>query len=186
MLISAWLTAVRNRLQGPIVSKRRVSQKRASESPESLEIRSLLTAPTLVSMCANVSDILFEGETRSVAPRELLLQFNPGQIISSATLATGISVQRAGHDGLFNGIGDVAVTIGYVGIGDYPEEVIVRFAENLPDDFYRVTIKGVGAGALKNTANEAFNGGVDLNRTFTLALGAVVEGSIRSRCCEIK
>ena len=80
MLISTWLTAVRNRLQAPRVVKRRQNQKQASQASENLETRSLLTAPTLVAIRPNVGDILIEGETRNVAPRELTLQFNPGLV----------------------------------------------------------------------------------------------------------
>ena len=187
MLISAWLTAVRSRLQTPQVVKRRQQQKKAASSPESLEIRSLLTAPTLVAVRPNVGDILLEGDTRHVAPRELTLQFNPGQVIDATTLATGIEIWRGGPDKIINnvnGVGDdVAVTNAgianyYVGIGDLPEEVVIRFAENLPDDVYRITIKGAGADALKNVAGDSFNDGEDDHRNFTLDLGAVVEGVV--------
>lgn len=179
MLISAWLTAVRNRFQSTQVSKRRANRtNKVAESLDKLETRALLTAPTLVAVRPNVGDILLPNETRTIAPRQLTLQFNPGQVIDATTLSTGITVERGGLDKLVNGIGDVPVTIGYVGIGDHPEEVIVRFAENLPDDTYRITIKGAGAGALKNTSNEAFNNGADLTRTFRLDLGAVVEGVV--------
>ncbi len=179
MLISAWLTSVRNRFQSSQVPKRRTGRSKiAAESLENLEIRALLTAPTLVAIRPNIGNILQEAEIRHVAPREVTLQFNPGQTIDAATLATGIVVDRGGNDKLINGVGDVPVTIGFVGIGDLPNEVVVRFAENLPDDVYRITIKGAGAGALKNTANEAFNSGVNLARTFTLDLGTVVEGVV--------
>ena len=182
MLISAWLTAVRSRLQAPQVVKRRQQQKKAASSPESLEIRSLLTAPTLVAVRPNVGDILLEGDTRHVAPRELTLQFNPGQVIDATTLATGIEIWRGGSDKIINnvsGVGnDVPVTIGYVGIGDHLEEVVVRFAENLPDDVYRITIKGAGTDPLQNIGGEAFNNGADLHRNFTLDLGAVVAGVV--------
>ena len=179
MMISAWLTAVRNRFQSTQIPKRRAGRsKNVSESSDTLETRSLLTAPTLVAIRPNVGDILQEAEIRHVAPRELTLQFNPGQVIDATTLATGIVVQRGGNDKLINGVGDVPVTIGYVGIGDHPEEVVVRFAENLPDDVYRITIKGTGTGPLKNAGGEIFANGTDLNRTFTLDLGAVVEGVV--------
>ncbi|HQZ64975.1 MAG TPA: PPC domain-containing protein, partial [Planctomycetaceae bacterium] len=179
MLISAWLTAVRDRFQSTQVSKRRTGRtKKVSETSDILETRSLLTAPTLVAIRPNVGDILQEGEIRHVAPRELTLQFNPGQVIDATTLTTGIVVERGGNDKLINGVGDIPVTIGYVGIGDHPEEVVVRFAENLPDDVYRITIKGTGAEPLKNNSGDVFNNGVDVNRNFTLDLGAVVEGVV--------
>ncbi|MFO0999999.1 MAG: pre-peptidase C-terminal domain-containing protein [Planctomycetaceae bacterium] len=186
MLISTWLTAVRNRLQAPRVVKRRLNQKQASQASENLETRSLLTAPTLVAIRPNVGDILVEGETRNVAPRELTLQFNPGQLISTTNLSSAIQVTRGGVDRTLNGVGDVPVTIGFVGIGDHPEEVVVRFAETLPDDVYRITIKGTGGTPLKNQGNEIFNGGVDLNRNFRLDLGAVVEGVVPQPVIRVK
>jgi len=186
MLISTWLTAVRNRLQAPRVVKRRQNQKQASQASENLETRSLLTAPTLVAIRPNVGDILIEGETRNVAPRELTLQFNPGQLISSTNLGSAIQVTRGGADRILNGVGDVPVTIGFVGIGDHPEEVVVRFAENLPDDVYRITLKGTGPTPLRNQGNEIFNGGVDLDRTFRLDLGAVVEGVVPQPVLRVK
>ena len=186
MLISTWLTAVRNRLQAPRVVKRRQNQKQASQASENLETRSLLTAPTLVAIRPNVGDILIEGETRNVAPRELTLQFNPGQLISSTNLGSAIQVTRGGTDRILNGVGDVPVTIGFVGIGDHPEEVVVRFAENLPDDVYRITLKGTGPTPLRNQGNEIFNGGVDLDRTFRLDLGAVVEGVVPQPVLRVK
>lgn len=186
MLISTWLTAVRNRLQAPRVVKRRQNQKQASQASENLETRSLLTAPTLVAIRPNVGDILIEGETRNVAPRELTLQFNPGQLISTANLSSAIQVTRGGVDRTLNGIGDVPITVGFVGIGDQPEEVVVRFAEDLPDDVYRITIKGTGATPLKNQANEIFNNGVDLNRNFRLDLGALVEGVVPQPVLRVK
>jgi len=178
MLISSWLKSFQKNLQTRPRRIARRSKDNASRQAEHLETRSLLTTPTLVAIRPNVGDILQEAEVRQVSPRELTLQFNPGQVIDVTTLASGIIVERGGNDKLINGLGDVPVTIGYVGIGDHPEEVVVRFAENLPDDVYRITIKGTGVGALKNIGNEVFNGGVDLERNFTLDLGAVVEGVI--------
>jgi parallel beta-helix repeat protein len=186
MLISTWLTAVRNRLQAPRVVKRRQNQKQASQASENLETRSLLTAPTLVAIRPNVGDILLENEIRNVAPRELTLQFNPGQVIDTVGLSTAIQVTRGGADRALNGIGDVPVTIGFVGIGDHPEEVVVRFAEDLPDDVYRVRIKGTGATPLKNDADEIFNNGVDLDRNFRLDLGALVEGVVPQPVLRVK
>jgi parallel beta-helix repeat protein len=186
MLISTWLTAVRNRLQAPRVVKRRQNQKQASQASENLETRALLTAPTLVAIRPNVGDILVEGETRNVAPRELTLQFNPGQLISTTNLNSAIQITRGGADRILGNANDVPVTIGFVGIGDHPEEVVVRFAQDLPDDVYRITLKGTGPTPLRNQANEVFNNGVDLNRTFRLDLGALVEGVVPQPVLRVK
>ena len=116
-------------------------------------------APKLVSVIPNAGAILEEGGVLQIAPRELLLRFNEGQSIDPATLA-GIRFLRTGGDAQFeqdlvvdpngirwvpnpaNTVRDVVVPIGYIGIGDRPNEVIVRFAENLPDDTYRLVIVG--------------------------------------------
>lgn len=116
-------------------------------------------APQLVSVIPNAGAILEEDGVLQIAPRELLLRFNEGQNIDPATLA-GIRFLRSGGDRQFeqnlvvdtsgvrwvvnqaNTVRDVVVPIGYIGIGDRPNEVIVRFAENLPDDAYRLVIVG--------------------------------------------
>ncbi|MGA2033362.1 MAG: hypothetical protein ABSG68_13980, partial [Thermoguttaceae bacterium] len=128
-----------------------------------------------------------------VSPQELLLRFNPNQIIDPTTLS-GIEITRAGADGtFFNDPGvsgdkdDVVITPGYIGIGDHPNEVIVRFAQDLPDDLYRVTVVGQGdnndpyygpdgklVAPLRNTAGIAVNGGVNQTWDFTLNLAPQV------------
>src|SRR5262249_38688679 len=48
---------------------------------------------------------------------------------------------------------------GYVGVGDDPREVIMRFASTLPDNTYSVTLVGSGATPLKDTSGNIFNSG---------------------------
>ncbi len=164
MLMSAWLTAVRNRMS----SNRAPSRRRGSVRPttgleDSLETRALLAAPSLVAVRPNVGDFLDYGEVRNIAPRELTLQFNPGQQIDGSNdrlmIDSPIVVERSNRDGVFDDGDNVPVTLGYVGLGANPEEVVVRFAQNLPDDYYRITIRGGGANPLQNTAGEAFDSG---------------------------
>lgn len=164
MLMSAWLTAVRNRLNGNrIPSRRRGTLRPQNGLEDSLETRALLAAPTLVAVRPNVGDFLDPGEVRNVAPRELTLQFNPGQQIDDSNdrllVDSPISVTRSGRDGVFGDGNDIPVTLGYVGLGANAEEVVVRFAENLPDDYYRITIRGGGTNPLQNTAGEVFESG---------------------------
>ena len=92
-----------------------------------------------------------DSPTLTVAPTQLTLNFNTNQIIDATTLA-GIEITAAGPDGKFYDpvtnpydTDNVVVTPGYVGIGDQPNEVIVRFAQTLPNDSYRVTIVGQGS-----------------------------------------
>ena len=51
---------------------------------------------------------------------------------------------------ILGGANDVVVEPGYVGIGDSLREVIFRFADSLPDDFYRVDISGTGTAPLRS------------------------------------
>ncbi|MCR9199839.1 MAG: hypothetical protein NXI04_14485 [Planctomycetaceae bacterium] len=169
MLISSWLKSFRNHLQSrPRRIVRRKTTKPAPRQVEDLEVRSLLAAPTLVAVRPNVGEFLVENEVRETAPNELTLQFNPGQIIDDATVNGNVTVTRAGHDGTFGDGNEVPVTIGFVGVGDQPEEVVVRFAENLPDDHYRITITP----GLQNVGGEAFNNGNPDSFDFSLDLGA--------------
>ena len=79
-----------------------------------------------------------------------------------------------------SGANDVVVDPGFIGLGDSPNEILVRFAETLPDDLYQIDIYGEGQLALRNDANVAFqdltDDGVDDGSTrslqFDLDLGA--------------
>ena len=153
MLISTWLTAVRNRLQAPRVVKRRQNQKQASQASENLETRALLTT-TLQAVRPNVGEFLTPGEIRTVAPQELTLQFSLGSTITPSTISNqSIRVFRAGADGGFGvaNVNDVPITVGYVGVGSVPNEVVLRFGETLVDDKYRIVVNGTGANALSAT-----------------------------------
>jgi len=182
MLISAWLTAVRNRLsQTRTPLKRRNHVRKQVKLEESLETRALLAAPTLVAVRPNIGAFLEDGETRNVAPKELTLQFNPGQQIDASNNRlfnnSPIVVTRSGRDGSFTDGNEVPVTLGYVGLGATSEDVVLRFAENLPDDYYRITIKGSGSNPLQNTARETYSSGTsdpDGYFYFRLNLGAQV------------
>jgi hypothetical protein len=186
MLISAWLTAVRNRLsqtRSPL--KRRSVVRTEARLEETLETRALLAGPSLVAVRPNIGAFLSPGETRNIAPRELTLQFNPGQQIDASNdrLFTNspIQVTRSGRDGTFGDGNEVAVTLGYVGLGATAEDVVIRFAENLPDDYYRITIKGSGTNPLQNTNRETFVSGTsnpDGTFDFRLNLAAQVRAVV--------
>jgi len=80
------------------------------------------------------------------------------------------------------GANDTVIRPGFVGQGDTPNELVVRFAENLPDDIYQVDIFGEGNLALRNATGEAFNDinddsvddGSNAQMGFELDLGARV------------
>ncbi|MCA9060834.1 MAG: DVUA0089 family protein, partial [Planctomycetaceae bacterium] len=182
MLISAWLKTLRRNLRPAssvsTPSRRRNSGRKAARVTEDLEVRSLLT--TLAAVRPNVGDFLLDGDTRNIAPQELTLQFALSHDVDVASISNqSITVERAGHDGTFGDGNEVPITIGYVGIGSEPNEVVLRFAENLPDDHYRITIHGTGSDVLTFTprgggASVPFNGGADDTFNFNLELGAQI------------
>lgn len=93
---------------------------------------------------------------------------NIGQGDANVTLAAQPTV-------VLGGANDVPVTPGYIGIGDLPSEVIVRFADTLPDDTYRIDVFGGDSPvktALRNTSGSPYNEGDDTQFTFELDLGA--------------
>jgi len=172
--------------------KRRAKQERKSQRQlllEKLEDRRLLAAgPRLAGIQPNNS-VLFSFEdpsanVRSVAPRELNIRFDEDQRIDSATL-NAIRITRPGLDGMFGTTDDLVIKPGFIGVTAAPNEneVVVRFAETLPDDLYRVEIFGAGSPTpLKNLRNESYvptltdNDGSSTKDTidFTLDLGPQV------------
>jgi hypothetical protein len=91
-----------------------------------------------------------ESPTISVAPTEMILRFNDTTI--SADTLSGILITRAGANGTFYDpvsnpydTDDVVVYPGLITIGTNANEVLIRFAESLPDDYYRITIVGQGS-----------------------------------------
>lgn len=72
------------------------------------------------------------------------------------------------------GADDERVELGYLGLGDTPREVLLRFQDHLPDDKYMIEILGSGPTPLRNEAGEAFNDGISFQMSFELDLGAQV------------
>lgn len=143
---------------------------------EGLEERQMMAAgPQLIGIQPNQGAVITEGVVLNVAPTDLTFRFNEGQVIDPSTLGA-ITLVRAGLDDDFATLNDnVTITPGFVGLGDVPNEVIMRFAQPLPDNKYRITIRGAGANPLENINNEPFNMGTsDLVRNFELNLGAQV------------
>lgn len=81
-----------------------------------------------------------------------------------------------------SGANDVVIQPGYVGVGDSPNEIIVRFSETLPDDLYQVDVFGEGNNALRNslgmavsdTTLDGIDNGSDVSTQFELDLGAQI------------
>jgi hypothetical protein len=160
---------------------------------EPLEDRRLMAqGPSLVAVIPNSGVFLQNNATLNEAPRELTFRFAQGNTIDPATLATGIVIDRPGPNGAFEPVGatttdDIPVSVGFLGIGDTSREVIMRFAGNLPDDSYQITLVGIQpAGSsvdprLKDTLGNPFVvNGVPANATINLRLdlGAKVEAVV--------
>jgi hypothetical protein len=131
---------------------------------------------------------------RNVAPNSLTLRFDENQQIDPNTLG-GVRVYRAGFDGEFQQDA-IEITPGYMGVGDAPNEneIIIRFAESLPDDLYRIELIGIddavtGDMALRNNrdsdgdglgqavgdrTNDRMDNGETLHIDFELELGPQV------------
>ncbi|MCA9084827.1 MAG: hypothetical protein KDA81_12260, partial [Planctomycetaceae bacterium] len=180
MLISSWLKSLRRCVHHRPArqNRRRHTERPSSSQPtlpsihEALEERVLLAAPTLVKIASSntgrlISTDPMAPDTLPVAPEQFTLTFNPGQTIDIPSAQGAITVTDS--------VGS-PVNIGFIGAGASPEEVVVRFAENLPDGSYEVNISP----ALQNTSGEFFNDtngtgtGIAQSVPFNLDLGAQV------------
>ena len=110
--------------------------------------------PDLVLVIPQESRFVERNQTLNIAPRELTLRFNEGQEFIDETVDPpvdpngwlsggrgGIQVSRS-VNGEWDDGDDEVVEIGWIGIGDRPNDVVLRFAEALPDDEYRISIIG--------------------------------------------
>ncbi|MEM8910223.1 MAG: Ig-like domain-containing protein [Planctomycetota bacterium] len=172
-------------------------QKRRRHLLETLEARQLLAGPQLIGIQPNEGGLIDRDGTDNVlnvAPRVLTLRFDQDQQIDASTL-DGIRITRSGGDGTFDPLdpnsGDLLVTPGLITVGDPNEnEVLVRFAENLPDDDYRIEVFGfddpdapIPITGLRNLDGELHevNGAVGQRTTtvdFRLDLGALIESVV--------
>ncbi|WP_164101631.1 tandem-95 repeat protein [Candidatus Laterigemmans baculatus] len=160
---------------------------------ETLEQRQLLAAgPQLIGIQPNDGALIEDGVTRNIAPRVLTFRFDQGQQIHPGTL-DAIQITRAGNDGVFDTGDDVAVEPGTISVGSPAgNEVLVRFADALPDDRYRIEVFGYddanqGIVGLRNTAADGSPGLLLQPRDaasrkesieFDLRLGALVEAVV--------
>lgn len=184
MVLNDWLSSFRGSLSGRVrrswrrKMKRLQKQEQAASRSEHLEARTLLTGPQVVSVLPNVGGALTANEIRTEAPNEITIVFGDGQNIDPTSL-NGIKVTRA-TDGLFGNANDVSYSPTattpslYVGLGDQANKVVLRFADNLPQDNYRIFIPGSGALALKDTFGNALNNGTNFSLDFQLNLGPQV------------
>lgn len=160
---------------------------------EKLEQRQLLAAgPQLIGIQPNEGALIENGVTQSVAPRVLTFRFDDGQVIHPSTL-DAIRITRAGSDGSLGTADDIEIQPGSVTVGTpNANEVLVRFADALPDDRYRIEVfafddPAAGIVGLRNTAADGSPGMLLQSRgassrievrDFDLQLGALVESVV--------
>ena len=185
MFLSCWLTSVRNlfssrRLRGGRRPVRRWRQSDAQQQLEQLEARQVM-AFDFVSATAHVGAFITEGSTQQEAPPQITLTFSPGSKVDPQSIASGISVLRGGN-GVLGDSDDILVAPGSITVDDLPNQnaVVIRFAETLPDDAYRIQITGAGTGGLRTVSqgsgipSERFRDGGTFELNFRLDLGAQV------------
>ncbi len=189
MYIRPWLEALKTSwIPGTRRSVKRLSQQTLPLRVESLEERVVLSAFDLVTVIPNQGVFLSNNAKMYEAPREMTLRFSPGQAIDATSLGA-ITVTRAGLDGLFDdpatpaveSTDDVLVTLGYVGVGDNTNEVIVRYASTLFDDLYQIRIDATGGNPLVGNPSDTLT--PDAGKTyksfnFELDLGSQVEAVV--------
>lgn len=160
--------------------KRLLKQKKRHFYPllnavEHLEDRTLLSGTSLISVTPNSGDALFDGVVLNESPTEFVFKFEAGKEIDSATLG-GIQITRGSSS-------DITVSPTYMGIGDTPNEVIVRFGETLPEDVYQITVFGSNANPLMSYESpdagaEEFLDGFDTRLNFELDLAPKIAAVI--------
>jgi methionine-rich copper-binding protein CopC len=108
------------------------------------------------------------------SPQQVTLRFTPGvEIDSSQTSLDGISVFRSGgaDDSFapFGSLSDQQILPGEIIVDDFPNEnqVVIRFADKLVDDTYRISISS----DLQSINGESFRGGESFSFDFRLSLG---------------
>src|SRR6476620_8506864 len=142
------LSKLRDRCKARPLDQLRNERKRLLLEP--LEDRRLMTTgPSLVAILPVSDDSLLNGETflnsndtLNAAPRGLTFRFAQGNVIDPNTLANGFILTSGGADHILGNTDDQVITPGYIGIGNSPREVVMRFASTLPDNLYNVTLVG--------------------------------------------
>ncbi|HEY2414173.1 MAG TPA: choice-of-anchor L domain-containing protein, partial [Pirellulaceae bacterium] len=156
---------------------------------EELEDRRLMTTgPSLVAVIPTSGVFLNSGDTLHVAPRDMTFRFAQGNVIDGNTLANGFVVTSGGPDHILGDTDDQVVTPGYIGLGDTPREVVMRFASTLPDDVYSVTLVGASTplhptwSPIKDASGNPFNSGDPTKANtvvnFTLDTGAKIDAVV--------
>ncbi len=132
----------RNRF--PNNSLRQMAKRSLRMEPFEERILLAIDGPQLLAAIPASGLVINDGTVLSQAPTQILLRFN--KPIDSSTISNSSIQFTRGSDHIIGNGNDITVTPGFVGIDGATNEVIVRFAEDLPDDAYQMTIVGAGAG----------------------------------------
>ena len=98
----------------------------------------------------------------------LQVVFSEG-IAAAALVPANFQLTGAGPDGALSTADDVAVNVPAGGIAQSPAGTItITLAAGLAEDAYRLRLVGTGSNPLRNTAGDSLQGGVNVDRTFTV------------------
>lgn len=133
---------------------------------------------------ATITVTLNTNAAKPTTAQSLVAAINAHPAASAAVRATvpvgdpdtDISAPMAANPVVLGGANDVVVAPGYRDLNPAStNEAVFRFAEPLPNDVYRIEVRGVEPDTvLRNTAGDAFNDGLDARMTFTIDLGPQV------------
>ncbi len=107
--------------------------------------------PDIVSVFPDTGDSLLNSPNLNYAPNQLTLRFTEGQTIDPKSLDAIKLMYRQNEGSEWE-----EVSMGWVGIGEQPNEVIVRPASTFLDGMYELVIKGTGDVQLMNSKGFEF------------------------------
>ena len=189
MRFSGWLGSVQflfssrsNGMKQARVGKRvRQRDHNAFQKVEGLEPRKMLAFEYVASYIEAESPFHQAGDVATpsldISPQQVVLRFTPETQIDPASVSGGITVERSGRAndpfGETGSFQDVTVSPGAIVVDDAPNEnqVVIRFANSLPDDSYQITINGLTTLPDETGAVEQFNNGLSTTVPFRLSLG---------------
>ncbi len=167
--------------QSRVGKRDRQRDRDAFQKVEGLEPRKMLAFEYVASYIETESPFHQVGDVSTpeldISPQQIVLRFTPETQIDPASLTGGIIVERSGRAndpfGETGSFQDVTVPPGAIVVDDAPNEnqVVIRFANSLPDDTYQITINGLTTLPDETGAVEQFNEGSPTTVPFRLSLG---------------
>jgi hypothetical protein len=138
---------------------------------ETLEERQLLAVgPQLIGIQPNNSDLLNNGDVRTISPRELTFRFDDSQVIDPSTLS-GIQISSSGRDGTF-GLNSTSSDLGSNG------QVDLQLTSLIPGQSLTVNVSradlGAGAAPVFSTTGSAVNVVLNSNPTGSTTAAALI------------